>query len=503
MKKISLSAMAAILSVLDSVMFHFPFFNYVFGSVEKGFNGILIIAGLMAIMLACNYLAFYLILFLGRAVGKFLMSFIFVGNAVSLYFINTYDVMLDDTMMGNVFNTNLSEATSFWSPAALLYILLMGVLPCVLIWLLHIKYGTWKHLLRNTGLSLLIVIAVAFANISNWTWVDKNSTVGGSLLLPWSYIVNTFRFSAQERERKREEIKLPDAVIRNEEKSAVVLVIGESARRDNFSLYGYERETNPLLSSIGNVTAYKADASATYTTGGVKAILEHEPTSKLYEILPNYLYRTGVNVVWRTSNWGQPPLHIEKYQNADDIASQYGCVNNGYDGLLLKGIPEIISGSSSNKVLIILHTSTSHGPSYNKKYPPEFEVFTPVCTTVEMSKCPQEEVINAYDNTILYTDFLLYSITGQLKSLTDWKSCMIYVSDHGESLGENNLYMHGVPMSIAPSEQVEIPFIVWTSDDAPALKRLEEVSQHHVFHSVLHFLGIESPVYNETLDCFE
>lgn len=503
MKRIPVPVMAAILSVLNSLLFHFPFFNYAFGSVEKGLNGILIIAGLMVIMLTCNYFAFYLILFLGRAFGKFLMSFIFVGNSVGLYFINTYDVMIDDTMMGNVFNTNFSEATSYWSPAALAYILLMGVLPCILIWMVRLRYGTWKMFFKNIGYSLLVVAVVAFANMSNWMWVDKNSTVGGSLLLPWSYIVNTFRFRAEERERNREEIKLPDATVMDNEKSAVVLVIGESARRDHFSLYGYERNTNPFLSSLDNVTAYKADASATYTTGGVKAILEHEPTGKLYEILPNYLYRTGVDVCWRSTNWGQPPLHIEKYQNAEDISNLYGCPDEGYDGLLLEGLPEIISESGSSKVLVILHTSTSHGPSYNKKYPPEFETFTPVCTTVEMSKCPREEVINAYDNTIIYTDYLLNEIAGRLNALKDWRSCMIYVSDHGESLGENNLYMHGVPLSIAPAEQVEIPFIVWTSDAEQGLKHFDKVSQHHVFHSVLHFLGVESPVYKEEFNVFE
>ena len=159
--------------------------------------------------------------------------------------------------------------------------------------------------------------------------------------------------------------------------------------------------------------------------------------------------------------------------------------------------------SDKDKVLVVIHTNTSHGPTYFKKYPSDFEVFTPVCTTVEMSKADHDELMNAYDNTIVYTDWLMHSVISVLKEIPDARTCMIYVSDHGESLGENNLYMHGVPMSMAPAEQVEIPFIVWDSDDSTTVKPLEKVSQYHVFHSIMNFMGVDSPIYNEDLNIFE
>ena len=149
-----------------------------------------------------------------------------------------------------------------------------------------------------------------------------------------------------------------------------------------------------------------------------------------------------------------------------------------------------------------MHTNTSHGPTYFKKYPSEFEVFKPVCTTVEMSNSNREELINAYDNTILYTDYLIHKVIEKMRAMKDVRSCVLYVSDHGESLGENNLYMHGVPMMMAPAEQIEIPFIVWTSDSTLKVKDMEEVGQYHVFHSVLHFLGIESPIFDEGKNVF-
>lgn len=150
-----------------------------------------------------------------------------------------------------------------------------------------------------------------------------------------------------------------------------------------------------------------------------------------------------------------------------------------------------------------MHTSTSHGPTYSKKYPPQFETFKPVCNSVELGNCSQQELINAYDNTIVYTDYLLYSVIENLKELKDYKSTMIFVSDHGESLGEKNLYMHGVPMSFAPKEQYEIPFIVLISDNSKQLKSNDMLSQNHVFHSVLNFLNIQSPVYNEEMNIFK
>ncbi|WP_256603418.1 MULTISPECIES: sulfatase-like hydrolase/transferase [Sphingobacterium] len=151
----------------------------------------------------------------------------------------------------------------------------------------------------------------------------------------------------------------------------------------------------------------------------------------------------------------------------------------------------------------MLHTSTSHGPTYSKKYPAQFELFKPVCNSVELGNCSKEELINAYDNTVVYTDYILHNLIEDLKQLKEYNSAMLFVSDHGESLGENNLYMHGLPMSIAPKEQYEIPFIVWVSDHSKQLKPNKTLTQNHVFHSVLKFLDMKSPIYDENMDIFE
>jgi len=120
-----------------------------------------------------------------------------------------------------------------------------------------------------------------------------------------------------------------------------------------------------------------------------------------------------------------------------------------------------------------------------------------------MAKADRAELLNAYDNTILYTDYLIDQTIETVQSITERRSCVIFVSDHGESLGENNLYMHGVPMALAPKEQIEIPFIVWHSDKSMKIKELDEVGQYHIFHTILHFMGIESPIYDEKMNIFE
>ena len=493
-----------VMSLLNFLFFHYPFYSFVFHNVDyKSGNGILLISSLLILMLVLNAFVFYLIFFLSRFVGKFLLVLFFIINTIAVYFINTYSVIIDESMIGNVLNTKYEEASSFFSLKLIAYIIFFGVLPAIYIIKVNIINTTWKKFLITTSLTLLFILTLVFANATNVLWIDKNSKTLGGLAMPWSYSVNLSLFYVHQYKKNEKEILLPNATLKDNKKSVVVLVIGESARSKNFSLYGYPKNTNPLLSKTPNVFHFDATSCATYTTAGVKGILEYKNTDELYEILPNYLYRNNVEVIWRTSNWGEPPVHIKNYQKRENIIPKCKGDDCNYDEALLNGLKEEILASKKNKILIVLHTSTSHGPTYSKKYPPKFEIFKPVCNSVELGKCSQTELINAYDNTIVYTDYFLHQVIEDLKQLKEYNSTMIFVSDHGESLGENNLYMHGLPLSIAPKEQYEIPFIVWVSDSSQQLKPNKIVSQNHVFHSVLYFLGIQSPIYNEEMNIFK
>ena len=464
-KKVSLAVWSLVLAVFTLVAFHVPFFRHLFANVEAGANGVIIAVTAALLLLVLDFLLYYVLVWLLRFVGKCIVAFTLFGDAVMLYFVNNYDELVTDEMMGNVFRTQYSEASGFFSFSFILYILLLCVVPCI------------------------------------YVFRRKVDTELGSLLMPWSYIVNSFRYQAAEKRKNVQEIPLPDASLTDDSPAVCILVIGESARRDHFSLYGYPKETNPYTVK-DTVKAYVADASATYTAAGVKAILEYKDTDELYEILPNYLYRTGIDVFWRTSNWGEPPVHVRSYETIGDLRKRLPETSGKYDGDLLVGLKDEILAGGKDQVFGVLHTYTNHGPSYNTNYPPEFEVFTPVSSTVEMSKVSREELFNAYDNSIVYTDWIVHSVIDIVRE-TGRRGCVLFVSDHGESLGENNLYMHGVPYSMAPREQLEIPFVVWTSDPSLRLKDLDEVTQHHVFHTVLDFFGVESPIFDENFSIFE
>ena len=504
-KPLSLFTFSCIASIGTLLLYNLPFFSYVDGNTNEGAGGrIFLLTSLVVIMLALNFMMTYLVMFLMRFVGRILLAILSIINATAVYFIITYSVMIDATTIENVFNTRYSEASGFFSWGLWLFILVVGVLPALWCLLQPVVIGKAKKFGIYCGGSLAVALVVALLNFTQTLWISEHDTELGGLLQPWSYIVNTGRVISFSQDEQAEEIKLPDGKIVDNEKAVVVLVIGESARKANFQLYGYQRDTNPLLSRQKELKVYEATSCATYTTAGSKAILEPIDSDDLYELLPNYAFRTGVDVAWRTTNWGEPPIHIDEYLTDTELADLYPEVNKAYDGILFAGLRQRIESSSKNKVLIVLHTSTSHGPKYADKYPKEFEVYKPVARNVEEGEKNVGMLVNAYDNTIRYTDFLLDSLINTLRSMEDWKSAMIFISDHGESLGENKMFMHGLPMRLAPKVQYEIPFLVWTSEHFRNYKSgLPAVlEQHYVFHSVLNLLSIDSPTYNKDYDIF-
>lgn len=507
LRPISLFAFSCIVSIGTLLLYNIPFFRYVADSTNVGVGEkIFLLASLVVIMLVLNFMMSYLVMFLMRIVGRILLAILSLINATAVYFIITYSVMIDATTIENVFNTRYSEASGFFSWSLWLFILAFGVLPALYCLLQPVVIGKAKKLSIYCGCSLAIVLIIALMNFNQTLWISQHDTELGGLLQPWSYLVNTGRIISFSHDEQAEEIKLPDGNIVDNEKAVVVLVIGESARKANFQLYGYERDTNPLLSRQEGLKVYQATSCATYTTAGTKAILEPQNSDDLYELLPNYAFRSGVDVSWRTSNWGEPPIHIDEYLTDTELVTKYPGSNNTYDDILLTGLRERIESSQKNKVLIVLHTSTSHGPKYADKYPKEFEVYKPVAKNVEEGEMNVGMLVNAYDNTIRYTDFLLDSLINTLRVMEDWHRAMIFISDHGESLGENKIFMHGLPIKLAPKVQYEIPFLVWTSEHFRNYKSEGELpavlEQHYIFHSVLNLLSIQSPTYNKDYDIF-
>jgi lipid A ethanolaminephosphotransferase len=232
------------------------------------------------------------------------------------------------------------------------------------------------------------------------------------------------------------------------------------------------------------------------------------------ETLPTYLQRHGVEVIWRSNNGGEPPLRVALYQRVDDIrktcTGSTRCAQVDGDEALLDGLRELLTHASSRRVFVVLHPAGSHGPNYYRKIPAAFARFQPVCRSVDPGRCSRQSLVNAYDNTIVYTDHVLADAIRILQSIPDSASTLIYLSDHGESLGENGVYLHGLPNSIAPDAQRRVPFILWMS---PAFRESRHLSTQdildkgpfgddNIFHTVLGALGGRSTVYDPGLDLF-
>lgn len=201
---------ALLMSVLHLLLFHIPFYTYVVNNIDyTSFNGVLLIASLVVVMVVANFFAFYLFLYLSRFVGKFLLVLFFLINAVSVYFITTYGVIIDESMISNVFNTNYEESSSFFSIKLVLYLVLLGILPSIYIVRTKIIPSTFKQFAKTMAMALLFMVVMAFVNASNWLWVDKNSKQLGGLAMPWSYSVNTALYHIHQYKKNEKEILLP------------------------------------------------------------------------------------------------------------------------------------------------------------------------------------------------------------------------------------------------------------------------------------------------------
>jgi len=482
---------AAVISIGTLVM-NIPFLIFAIQNAECPlWRNLAMVLSLAVVILTLHYMVLYLLVYFTRTIGRVVVAIVNFLNAAAVYFIVRYHTMMDEGMMSNVFNTRWSEASGFMNWDMWLAIIIVGLLPAIWIVGRTLDRGSIRQMGRHTSIAFGIAAVVTLANMDRMLWFGKYDTELGGLVMPWSYIVNTGRWMVHQAEEQREETLLPDAHFHNNDPETVLLIIGESARRANCQLYGYEKETNPRLSQVKDLVVLPARSNATYTTAGLRAMMEHQSTGELFEILPNYLYRNGVDVQWRTSNWGETPLHIgDNYHDRNHLAEQYG-IDNQYDGVLFCGLKTIIEQSPTPKQLLILHTSTSHGPEYHQQYPREYAYFN------------EQEVVGAYDNSLRYTDALLADLIDTLRTISNRKMAMIYMSDHGESLGENGIYMHGAPMAVAPRVQYEIPCYIWVSEGYRQLKPItQEVDQHGVFHSVMNLLSVETSVYNSDLDWF-
>jgi len=515
-RPISATKFALLMSLANFILYNVHVLLYAATTLDYlTLNGLLALATVIVVIFIVTAVVILLLCVISRHLAKFFCMLAALISSVALYFVLTYKAVLDKTMMSNVFNTNMMEASSYLHYKLVIYLIVLGVIPSLAIYKLRIVNYKRTVLLLQSFILVVLLFGWTYLNASRLLWVDKYSSRLGARIMPWSYIGNSLAFHQRNLATSTEQELLPAGTLTNApEKTVVILVIGEAARAINFSLYGYKRATNPLLLKNGAIALQNAVSCSTYTTLSLRCILSHtevdSPFSKQYEPLPSYLHRHGVDVIWRTNNWGEPPMKVNTYQRNNGLEKTCQGERCKFDEVLLHGLAERIKTSTHNKILVVIHHWGNHGPSYHTRYPKPFEVFQPVCKSVELNQCTDDELVNAYDNVVLYTDYFLAKAIGLLQDLNT-STVLIYVSDHGESLGEYGLYLHGTPYAVAPDVQIEIPLIVWMSPEfresqgirAESVPQNPSHSHQNIFHSVLGAVNMQSEIYNERLDIFK
>ena len=498
----------------NAVVYNGPLFAFAAGALEVlSVHGLAALGTVALVVFSSTAFCLVLLLMIAPTLAKSICMLGAIANATAVYFVVSYGVILDREIMGNVVGTNFAEAADYVGPWLIVVVAALGGLPCWVLSRVRVRPPRRRNLLACAFALAVGTCVWAYAASTTWLWFDHYGKRLGGLVVPWSYVVNAVRYQSSKTTAAASWRLLPAGSFVGDGRTAVVLVIGEAARAGSFSLYGYARRTNPSLEASGAVALRGTDACATYTTASLRCIvhvLDGDTRLEDHEPLPDYLERHGVDVVWRSNNWGEPPLRVRNYVRAGDLRG--GCRGDGcaHDDVLLTGLEERIRSSPATRTFVVLHQRGSHGPSYHDEVPAGFAGFEPVCESVNLGRCSRESLVNAYDNTILYTDRFLGEAIRILRGLAGIPAVLIYVSDHGQSLGEGGLYLHGTPFAIAPPEQTRVPFIVWMSPGfaeregvvAETMTARDSHGQENVFHSVMGALGMRSEFYDPRLDVF-
>lgn len=472
-----------------------------------------------------------LALLLTRRTVRPILSVLFACTALASFYMDRYTIFLNPEMLRNILRTDPAEAGELLSLQLIPHLLLYAVVPIALLLWTRIRVRPLRRalLIRVGAVTSALAVAVLALFVQ---YKDASSLLRGHrdarhLVTPTNYLASLFKIS-------RDALAAPPgepqpialdahrvvAAAAARKPTLLVLAIGETVRSANFGLSGYARPTTPELSQLDLLVYPRVQACGTSTEVSLPCMFApigrrdyDEKRIRNEQSLLHVLARVGIGVYWIDNQSGCKGvcagLSQERIPGDADPAFCDG--ERCLDGILLPRLAAKLK-TSPGDLVVVLHMLGNHGPAYSRRYPPEFRRFVPTCESLELSECSQDEILNAYDNAILYTDHVLASLVHYLETQTDRDAGLIYVSDHGESLGESGFYLHGLPYRIAPAVQREVPMLVWLSDNLQRDSGLStaclrqgvssDVSHDHLFHSVLGLLQVETAAREPTLDLF-
>lgn len=534
----SLSLNAAILPLLASGLlvgcYNLAFWKSFIGATGGWHFSSLAVQFGMFMLLVCVFTAF-LALVNFKHVLKPVLIFLFLSTSVASYFMDQYGISIDWSMVQNLVETDSRESAELLSLRMLATIALTGLLPAFGVGMMELEFRPGRRQLAinlataaGALMGAAMLLMLLFKTLAPALHEHRELRF---LLTPTNYIQAVSSFYKRKWRTPLAVAPLGTDAVKGvlwtgaRRRTVTLVVLGETARAANFSLNGYQRNTNPELAQVpGLLNFTNMQSCGTATAVSVPCLFsslgrQHYTQSKAQsqEGLLDVLAHAGIQVIWRDNNSGCKGVcdrisfeDVSHPVEGDPLCNDEEC----FDEVLLRGLGERIRHASKDLV-IVLHQKGSHGPAYAKRYPADFSVFGPVCDTNELAKCSRESIVAAYDNTILYTDHVIKRAIDLLALSSredDVDTALLYVSDHGESLGENNLYLHGAPYIVAPKEQRHVPFMLWLSngfrsrfnlDQSCLQARVEQKFDHdYIFHSVIGLLDISTAVYNPKLDLF-
>lgn len=469
--------------------------------------------------------------FAPRHIIKPLLALLFAASAAAAYFMNTHGIYLNPDMLRNVLQTDPAEARELLSPSLLGYLALYAAPPILLLSRVELIATAWPRAALVRAASLLLAV-VASAGALLLVFQDFSSLMRNHkdiryLATPGNYLYSAAVAASAETQRNNGP-RLPvglDATLsaRGQQRHKPVLLVivaGETARAANWGLSGYARQTTPQLAARDVINFSRVSSCGTNTAVSLPCMFSpygranyDEALIERSESLLHVLARAGFAVHWVDNQSGCKGVcdgidtrSIDKTRDATRCDGDR-CL----DEVMLDELSRIVDERNEGNQVVILHALGNHGPAYYRRHPETTRQFTPTCDTAELQQCTREQIVNSYDNALLYTDAVLARTIDLLKTLqARYDTALVYASDHGESLGENGLYLHGMPWAIAPREQTEVPMMLWLSDgfarsaaldqDCLSTRARAPASHDHLFHSVLGLLDVSTSIYDAQLD---
>ncbi|MEQ6277625.1 phosphoethanolamine transferase EptA [Kluyvera huaxiensis] len=452
-------------------------------------------------------------------------------SACAQYFMMNFGIVVDRSMVTNILDTTPAESYALLSGQMIVTLAFTALLFIALAWWIKIKPAAslWRGTLIRVGtlvVSTVLILLVASLFYKDYASLFRNNKELVKTLNPSNSIVaiNSWYFHHEMDNlplvKIGEDAKQKATMTNGPRKNLTILIVGETSRAANFSLGGYDRETNPLLAKDNVVYFPKTASCGTATAVSVPCMFSNMPRTSYNESLAHHqeglldiIQRAGIQVLWNDNDGGcKGACDRVPHQDVTALNLPGQCINGEcYDEVLFHDLEKTIDNMQGNGV-IVLHTIGSHGPTYYNRYPAEFRRYTPTCDTSEIQSCTQEQLKNSYDNTILYVDYIVDKAIKLLQSKQDkFTTSLVYLSDHGESLGENGVYLHGLPYSIAPETQKHVPMLLWLSDDYQKRygvnydclqKQAKEnnYSQDNLFSTMLGLTGVETQEYRAADD---